>query len=318
MCLKISSPLAGHRRGQARQHQVAPLERVEQLLHPLGLAVQQPCHRARPEDAADHRRRLHDPLLVGRQQVDAGGQHALHGVGDGDVGDAGRGPPAAVARATISRSSISRRTISSRKNGLPSARSRIRAQAVVEGVDVEQQPHQLLRLVGGRADRARCWTRCGGRRPSRAGARSARAGSGIRTALAPGSGRPAPRAGRACAPSAQWMSSITAPPARRPPSRRTGPPRRVDLGDHRPRRQVARAARRDRRRPIVWAMAGAARSIPCRRAQRTHLVERNPGRVGVEHAQLGLGDLGQRPEGDAVAVGQAAAADDAARSAGLP
>ena len=86
--------LTGHRRPDAREHEVAALEPVERLLDVLGLAVQEPGDRARPEHATDDRGGLHGTLLVGRKQVDAR-PDALDGVGDRDVLDAARRPPPA-------------------------------------------------------------------------------------------------------------------------------------------------------------------------------------------------------------------------------
>ena len=48
-------------------------------------ATDQLVDRTRPEDAPDYRRRLQCGLLVGRQQVDAGGEHGLHRVGNLEV-----------------------------------------------------------------------------------------------------------------------------------------------------------------------------------------------------------------------------------------
>src|SRR5438132_11693525 len=86
--------LARQRRSCASANEVAIGEQFE-----IGRAPDELIDRACPEDAADDRRRLQRRLLCRRQQVDAGGEYRLHGVGHLESrGQLCAGPTAAAAR----------------------------------------------------------------------------------------------------------------------------------------------------------------------------------------------------------------------------
>ncbi len=199
MCLKISSRSPAIADVSPRQHQVAPLQPVEQLLD--GSRPRRSAGRPRPRARTPGRPPPRPGRRASRRPAAdrcAPPARPARCRGSSTVVDPGDRLPARRARARSGRSSISRRTISSRKNGLPSARSRIRSRrSSAQIVDVEQQPHHLLGVGARPAGRAAGSRTAAARRPSPAGGRSARAGSGRGTAPAPGPGRAAPPAGRA-------------------------------------------------------------------------------------------------------------------------
>ena len=140
---------------------------------------------------------LQRALLARLQQVDARREHALHGVGQLDR----REPSVACQRpssCTMQPSSISCRRISSRKNGLPSARSRIaRAYASPRSSTSSRCATSSVAASWPSGLEEDGWRRCGGRRPSLGRGRSAPAAPGTRAARAAAPGRRPPRAGRA-------------------------------------------------------------------------------------------------------------------------
>ena len=87
-------PLAGNRGRQLLAQKLAPPQRLERGVEVVDVdeAGQGPV----PEDAADDRRALRDPPLVGRQQIEPGEDHRLDGVRDLDLVDAGARAPAAL------------------------------------------------------------------------------------------------------------------------------------------------------------------------------------------------------------------------------
>ena len=179
------------------------------------------------------RPRTRGPALLGLQQVDPGREHPLDGVGDPRRRRSTSAP--ATARRLLDRpSSISWRTISSRKNGLPSARRQHGGPDLLrQVVDVEQQGHQLARLV--ERQRIEGDDEAFRRPPPQVGRRSASVGPGgaRRAGRAPPPGRRRPPAGRAA----------TGPPSGCPRRRRRSgrsaaraeknvSPRGVDLAAH--------------------------------------------------------------------------------------
>ena len=86
--------LAGHRRSEPGQHEVAVLQPGEDVGQLGRLAVQQAGDGPGPEDAAHDRGGLQRALVGGVEQVDPGRQHRLHAVGDLHALDIGGGSPA--------------------------------------------------------------------------------------------------------------------------------------------------------------------------------------------------------------------------------
>ena len=84
--------LAHDRGAGSRVDQASVLEPPQDLvqLDRARIRLEQRPNGSDPEGPADDRRRLHDPLLEGHEQIDARGEHALHGVGDLEVLDARR------------------------------------------------------------------------------------------------------------------------------------------------------------------------------------------------------------------------------------
>ena len=218
---------------------------------------------------------------------------------------------------TISCSSISLRTISSRKNGLPSARSRMRSRRPSpQVVDVQQQPHEPLAPRPRPAGRAPGWRALRGRRPRPGRRASARAGCGQRNSTGAGT------------PVGELLQQVE--------HRAVGP---VDVLEHRDRRAAsARAAKKPRQASVISAITARGGMV----AQRRRRSRRRPMRVGDRRAarrgppssaapwpatspgrlsstpSSPLSDLGERPEGDAVAVRQAASRGGRAPAAGSP
>ncbi len=164
--------LAGDRGAEPREHELAVLQPVERVV------AAGPGRRS----AGDRRARARTP---GRRPRRAGARASR-------PGRAGRSEPrarpapcpgsatssmpeAARQRSPVAHdapSSIRWRTISSRKNGLPSARSRIRSCTDAgQVVDREQEAHQPVGLLRGERVERRSTRRCAVRRPSRGGAR---------------------------------------------------------------------------------------------------------------------------------------------------
>ena len=167
----------------------------------------------------------------------------------------------------------------------------------------EQRVDELLALLAARAARARSRSRARGRRPSPGGRRAAPAARGRGSAAAPR----APRSARcsissSSGSSAQWMSSKTSTSgcasasSLGPLARGPGDLLLAALGlDRLEHADGERRAGRRRPRP-----RSDARSFSI--ASSTRVVVRDPGR-DLDH-------LGERPVGDALAVGQAAAGED--------
>ena len=205
----------------------------------------------------------------------------------------------------ISCSSIRRRTISSRKNGLPSARSRIRSRSPSPRSSMSSSSRTICSASAapsGSSARLEALRRPPAQ-PGRRAVSSGRLGQTNSTGAGSRSGSDSSRS--SIAPSAQWMSSITAisGPSSAMRAKKPSHARWISAitarGEHLAHRRgrVVQADRvGDRRRGV---------------AQHPHLGQRRRRVVGVQHAELALGDLGQRPEGDAVAVRQTATADDA-------
>jgi hypothetical protein len=86
--------LAGERRADPREHELALLEPIEDVVEVTAVAVQEPRHGPIPEHPADHGCGSKRTPLLRRQQVDACREHALDRVRDDDLGDVIAGAPA--------------------------------------------------------------------------------------------------------------------------------------------------------------------------------------------------------------------------------
>ena len=264
-------------------------------------------HGARVEDLALDRPALDHRALLGVQPVQAGGEQELDRRRHRDVA---RGPrPARHAPSSNRRSpsSISMPSISSTNSGLPSAASRIRSRAA--GGDVrapEQVVDQHARPRRPRAARAGSRWRSSSRRPSPGGARAARAARRRAAGAAASrvqSARCSIRSRKVG--SAQWMSSNTTTSGRsrarcsrslrtaqNASSVATGSPQPKQAGDERGDPLAVLGA--PRRGPRAW-------------------IERSRDRRSRPTPAASLDDLGEREERDALAVGQASAAQDRRR-----
>ena len=246
--------------------------------------------RALPEDPADHRRALEQRFSLRRQPVDARGDQRLQRVGD-------------AARCRRSRSSSSIRTSPRRRAGCPrSSRAASARSAGASSWSASERVEQLLALARARAARARSRSRARGRRPSRDGCRAARAARGRGSAAAPRApGRRGARSARAAAPRPSGCprrrGRAAAPRASSlRPTR--APPRRSPAGCARP-RTASSTPTASPSRSATASSSQQARSFSI--ASSTRVVVGDPGRA--------LDHLGERPVGDALAVGQAAAGE---------
>ena len=140
--------LAGHRRADPAEHEVAPLEAVQRLLHLVGLAVQEAGDGAGPEDPADDGRGLHRALLGRRQQVDPRRQHALDGVGQRHLLDALRRAPAAgLVHDQALVDQPAQDLLQEERIALGPLQDPV-VGVVREAVDVQEQAHQLVGVAG--------------------------------------------------------------------------------------------------------------------------------------------------------------------------
>ena len=206
------------------------------------------------------------------------------------AGRAGRraAPGSSAARVTsaVGRRRAPSRAISSTNSGLPSAASRIRARSA--GVE-----------LGRRARRSAL---------ARLGARSGSSSTVVAFSLPP------PQPGRRSSSSGRAMQSSRIGASRERSATCSTRSRKRRLGPVHVVEDARRAAAR-RRRPR--AACGPPRRSP-RRGRRLRLAEQRAraagtsGRAPAARPQL-LDDLDDRPVGDALAVGEAAAADDRAR-----
>ena len=269
-----------------------------------------PEHLCRPP-----RRRRGWPSRAARQRVEARREERADRVGDGQRRpglEARRRRPRRSSRPRSSR----RRTYSSANNGLPSARSRItlpdpRRERRCRGGPrrTPRSPSSDERCQG----RSACVAATGQRRPSRAASSSGRVvpmtSSG--TCVADASRDAATNASRAS--SAQWRSSrtTTAGPSPRGP-RRNAPPCR----ERPPRGSVPTALSipRSGSSPVAEPVAFGARPAGRRPSFAVADAGSSPSRIPAWR----LDDLPERPERDAVAVGEATAlAPGQARMRGL-
>ena len=126
---------------------------VQRRLGQLGNGLQQGQRHLR----ADDRGRLQEPLLLGRQAVDARRQHRLHRGGHLEAGEgcARRYAPGAPTSTPVS---TRVRTLSSRKKGLPSVRA---INSCVSGARLGSSPssaceHLARRWLGGSGSSRSC------------------------------------------------------------------------------------------------------------------------------------------------------------------
>jgi len=73
--------VTGQRRGPLAPHELPPLKRVEPLLEHAALAVCEQHESAKPEGLADNGGVLDQLFLLEFEQIEAGGDHALHRLG---------------------------------------------------------------------------------------------------------------------------------------------------------------------------------------------------------------------------------------------
>ena len=221
--------------------------------------------RAVPEDPPDHGRPLEDGLLARRQPVDARGDQRLHAC-----------PGSARRRRRRRRRSASgsspRRTAGCPRScrGGPSGRpARARPAAAARRRAARSPRRQRLEL-----DRDR---RAGGRRPSPAARRAARAGRGRRSGAAPGAPIPTRCSiSSNSGSSAQWMSSKTStsgcasasfvgPLARRPRRSPAGGARRATASrtpDASPSRSAIASSSQQTRSFSIASSSGSSSEIP--------------------------------------------------------
>ena len=259
-------------------------------------------------DAPHDRRPLDHRALLGLEPVQAGGQQRVDGRRDRDARQVAGRPPSG-RRAARTPSSTSIRSVSSTNSGLPSATSAIRARrlgwelrAARPGPGSGRRSRSAV--SGGSVDHGRVRLRG---HPPRADLEQ------LRPRLAEeqhrgrrGSSRRGTRADRGTSASPQWMSSKTTT---------SGLRRREVLEQlaHRPERLL------DPGRPGRRRAAGASRvgdeslSAPARSpragARRSCAGPRSGGRAPAIPA-ASISDRRDRPERDALAVGQAAALHD--------
>ena len=88
--------LAGDSRPELREHELAVLESPERLVRRSVPVLEEPRDRTVPEHPTHDGRGQKCAPLDRRQQVDARGEHRLHGVGDDDLADVLRRPPTAA------------------------------------------------------------------------------------------------------------------------------------------------------------------------------------------------------------------------------
>ena len=217
--------LPGERRPDPVAHQLAVLQVAQALVElrveaaRLGRARREPAHRSAPEHPPDHRGGLEGALVRRDQQVDAGGEHALHRVGQVDLLDPRLGPPPAVlagdqppvdepAQDLLEEERVALRALED--PGVQRAR---------QVLDAEQQPHEQLGIrrpqrVQGDGDRV-----APAASPARDGSPPGRVATGRRRARHPGSARPARRAGRAAPRHPSGCPRRAPGPGRRSPAR---------------------------------------------------------------------------------------------------
>jgi hypothetical protein len=118
----------------------------------LGDALEQ----AQRELAADHRRDLDRPPRLVGEAIEAGDEHVLDRVGDGDLGEVAREDDVPSSRRSEP-SSSSERVTSSTKKGLPSALAAMRLRRV-SGISAVPRSEPVTAAISG-ADSGRSDTR---------------------------------------------------------------------------------------------------------------------------------------------------------------
>ena len=259
---------------------------------------------ARPEDPAGHGRVLDQRLAAGREHVEPGRDQGLDGVGEGDGGG---GQPHHGPERTSRPRSVSSRTNSSAYSGLPPARSSSGAWTSAGSTDWPSRSATSravsASVSGGSGDGGGAGDPAA---PARLAVEQLRPGGGDHQQGGPGR------------PGAQVLEELE--------HRRVGP---VQVLDHQHQRMVAghglhepapggerlraldpgrlgvdQAEQRGDAGLEPLLVGGSATSA----ATAASSLAGDLGRVvGLEDAGLGLDDLAQGPEGDPVAIGQAAA-----------
>ena len=246
-----------------------------------------------PEDFPDNRRALQERLLLRCQRVEARGDDSLDGLGQRELLPGERLGEHADVFLGVER-------VAARVGDEP------RRAAVLDGLLREERGLAAARSPRPRAARARRSRRSACRRPSPDGARGAPAG----TCTRPGSGRRTTsrrggrrsRAGRR-RPSAGPRRRARAGTAR-PATRRTGARPRRPRGGGRPR--PGRPAEPDQRPEVLQDPPGLYLVIDDRGHGGAELLGGGVGCVRLEDARLCLHHLAERPEADALPVGERA------------
>ena len=73
--------VAGNRRGSLTPHELLPLEGVKPLLERAGIRIRERFESTEPERLPDDCGVLDQPLLLGLEQIETSGDHALHRLG---------------------------------------------------------------------------------------------------------------------------------------------------------------------------------------------------------------------------------------------